>query len=60
MRDADGTMWREVTLSVVVEVMADEVEEATYQAFLKLPDLVGLGNIEDWTVTAHPEVEVAE
>jgi hypothetical protein len=53
-------MWREVTLSITVEVMADEVEEATYQAFLKLPDLVGLGNIEDWTATVHPEVEAAQ
>ena len=55
MRDTDGVMWREVRLSIVVEVMADTVEDATYHGFLKLPDLVSWDELGQWTIEVLPE-----
>jgi len=60
MRDADGTMWREVRLSIVVEVMADTVEDATYHGFLKLPDLVSWDDLGLWTIEVLPDPEAAD
>lgn len=59
MRDADGTMWREVVLSVRVEVMAETDQDAAYYGLLKLPDLI-LNDADQWTISVVPEVEVSE
>ena len=59
MRDADGTMWREVVLSVRVEVMAEDDQDAAYYGFLKLPDLISFDELDQWTISVAPEVEVA-
>ena len=58
MRDADGTMWREVVLSVRVEVIAETDQDAAYYGFLKLPDLI-FESADQWTISVVPEVEVA-
>jgi hypothetical protein len=60
MRDTDGTMWREVVLSVRVEVMAETDQEAAYYGFLKLPDLITNDELDQWNISAIPEIEVAE
>ena len=59
MRDTDGTMWREVVLSVRVEVMAEDDQDAAYYGFLKLPDLISFDELDQWTISVAPEVEVA-
>ena len=59
MRDADGTMWREVVLSVRVEVIAETDQDAAYYGLLKLPDLI-LNDADQWTISVVPEVEVSE
>ena len=58
-RDADGTMWREVVFSVRVEVIAETDQEAAYHGFLKLPDLISSDELDQWTISVVPEVEVA-
>ena len=60
MRDTDGTMWREVVLSVRVEVMAETDQDAAYHGFLKLPDLITNDELDQWTISVVPEVEVSE
>jgi len=55
MRDTDGVMWREVVLSIRLEVMADTTDEAAYHAFLCLPD--HLDDIDDWIISVVPETD---
>ena len=59
MRDTDGTMWREVVLSVRVEVIAETDQDAAYYGFLELPDLITNDELDQWTISVVPEVEVA-
>ena len=59
MRDTDGTMWREVVLSVRVEVIAETDLDAAYHGFLKLPDLISFDELDQWTISVVPEFEVA-
>lgn len=50
-RDTDGTNWVTVVLTTVVDVIADTTDEAMYQAYLKLPDLIGAGNEDLWEIS---------